>query len=126
MASPSSATSLEALRAFQQVFERAVRQKNFDLSARQTAIFFAVYLSPPPHSVKSFAESLNISKPAICRAVDHLSRLGLVKRWRDPKDKRKVMIQRTVKGSVFLMEFSEILLGSAAAAAVPTPPQQLG
>lgn len=110
MAALPSTASIEALKAFQQVFAQAVREQNFDLSARQTAIFFAVYLTQGPHTIKSFAENLEISKPAICRAIDHLSGLGLIKRWKDPKDRRKVEVQRTVKGSVFLMEFSEILL----------------
>jgi DNA-binding MarR family transcriptional regulator len=77
------------------------------------AILLTVYLTPPPHTVRGLAEILNISKPAVTRALDRLGMLGLARRKRDDADKRNVLVQRTVKGSVFLTEFSEIMLTSA-------------
>src|ERR1700743_3267150 len=88
----------------------ALKQLPMDLSARQTAVLLNVYLMPPPHSIKSLAEELMISKPAICRAVDALEKAKLVRRLRDRADKRNVLIQRTVKGSVYLSEFADIIL----------------
>jgi DNA-binding MarR family transcriptional regulator len=38
-----------------------------------------------------------------------MAKLGLVKRKRDEQDNRIVHIQRTVKGSVYLSEFAEII-----------------
>jgi DNA-binding MarR family transcriptional regulator len=71
----------------------------------------------PPHSIKSLAEDLMISKPAICRAIDALEKAKLVKRIRDRGDKRNVLINRTVKGSVYLSEFADIILSVSKEAA---------
>ncbi|TAN66701.1 MAG: MarR family transcriptional regulator, partial [Magnetospirillum sp.] len=75
-----------------------------------------VYLTPPPHTVRGLAATLNISKPAITRALDRLTEFGLVKRKVDDQDRRSVLIQRTVKGSVFLREFGDIIVQAATAA----------
>jgi len=91
----------------------SVRRSGPDLSARQLAILLTVYLTPATHTVRGLAEILNISKPAVTRALDRLGMLGLARRKRDEADKRNVLVQRTVKGSVFLTEFSEIMLTSA-------------
>lgn len=78
-----------------------------DLTQRQLAILLQVYLVPPPHTVRGLAATLNVTKPAITRALDTLGRLGLLKRRRDEEDRRNVLVQRTVKGSVFLSDFGE-------------------
>ncbi|MEI6729937.1 MAG: MarR family transcriptional regulator, partial [Pseudomonadota bacterium] len=77
-------------------------------------ILLSIYTSSSAHTIKSLAEDLVISKPAICRAIDALSIIGLVKRKRDTKDKRIIYLQRTVKGSVFLSEFAETIKTSLA------------
>lgn len=104
---------VEALKLWHDVVARSVRDDAPDLSARQMAILLTVYLSPPPHTVRGLAEGLNISKPAITRALDAMGRLGLLKRKRDEADKRNVLIQRTVKGSVFLSDFAEAIAARA-------------
>ncbi len=91
----------------------SVRRDTPDLSARQLALLLTVYLTPPPHTVRGLADILNISKPAITRALDRLGMLGLARRKRDDADRRSVLVQRTVKGSVFLSEFSEIMVKAA-------------
>jgi DNA-binding MarR family transcriptional regulator len=101
---------IRALSFWHGVTATALKQMPLDLSARQTAVLLNVYLMPPPHSIKSLAEDLMISKPAVCRAVDALEKGKLVKRIRDRQDKRNVLIQRTVKGSVYLSEFADIIL----------------
>jgi DNA-binding MarR family transcriptional regulator len=106
--------SLEALALWSDVVSSVVRKDGHDLSQRQLALLLTVYLAPPPHTVRGMAEHLNISKPAITRALDTLSIKGLVKRKRDPADKRNVLIQRTVKGSMFLSELSDEITASAA------------
>lgn len=90
-----------------------VRRAGPDLSARQLAILLTVYLNPPPHTVRGLAANLKISKPAITRALDAMSKLDLLRRKPDEADKRSVLVIRTVKGSVFLSEFSEIVEKSA-------------
>lgn len=86
-----------------------VRRDAPDLSARQMAVLLTVYMTEQPHTVRGLAEILNVSKPAITRAIDRLSEFGLARRKTDPCDRRSVVIQRTVKGSVYLAEFAEII-----------------
>jgi DNA-binding MarR family transcriptional regulator len=80
-----------------------------DLTQRQLAILLEVYLAPPPHTVRGLAETLQISKPAVSRALDRLGDLDFAKRKTDEADKRSVLVQRTVKGSVFLREFGDLV-----------------
>ncbi|MEQ8394347.1 MarR family transcriptional regulator [Thalassobaculum sp.] len=89
-----------------------VRRDGPDLTARQMAILLTAYLTPPPHTVRGLAESMNISKPAVTRALDRLGELGFLRRKVDEADRRSVLVQRTVKGSVFLSEFAELVHGA--------------
>lgn len=109
--------TIRALSFWHGVTANALKQMPVDLSARQTAVLLGVYLMPPPHSIKSIADELMISKPAVCRAVDALEKAKLVKRLRDRADKRNVLLQRTVKGSVYLSEFADIILSVSKEAA---------
>ncbi|HEY0836808.1 MAG TPA: MarR family transcriptional regulator [Azospirillum sp.] len=106
------ARNLKALGLWRTVLVEGVRQDGPDLSARQMAIVLQIYLTDPPHTVRGLAKTLNISKPAVTRALDRLSVLGFVKRKRDTEDKRNVLVQRTVKGSVFLSDFAELVIRS--------------
>ena len=100
----------DALALWQQVLARSVRQEGPDLSARQMAILLSVYVQAPPHTVKALAADLSISKPAVTRALDTLSQMGLIKRKRDPDDKRNVLIERTLDGTQFLSNQAEIMM----------------
>lgn len=86
-----------------------IRTRKTDLTSRQLALLLRIYLKPQPHTVRGLAKVLNVSKPVITRAVDTLSLQGLVKRTRDEADKRNVLIQRTVKGAVYLTDFAETM-----------------
>ena len=86
-----------------------------DLSGRQIAVLLTVYLTPPPHTVRGLAQALKVSKPAITRALDRLGRLDLARRKTDEADRRSVLVQRTVRGSVFLREFGETITAAARA-----------
>lgn len=86
-----------------------VRRDGPDLSARQLGVFLTVYLSPGPHTVRGLAHELNVSKPAITRALDRLGELDLARRKVDPMDRRSVLIQRTLKGSVFLRDLRQTM-----------------
>ncbi|HEY4172546.1 MAG TPA: MarR family transcriptional regulator, partial [Rhodopila sp.] len=52
---------------------------------------------------------LNVSKPAITRALDRLGELDLARRKVDPLDRRSVLVQRTTKGSAFLRDLRNIM-----------------
>ena len=47
------------------------------------------------------------ARPAVTRAIDRLSELDFVRRKPDEADRRSILMQRTVKGSVFLRDFGE-------------------
>jgi len=106
-------TAVDALDLWRGAIVESVRRDAPDLSARQMALLLTVYLSEPPHTVRGLADALNVSKPAVTRAVDRLSEYGLVKRKQDEADRRSVLIQRTVKGSVFLREFGDLIVSAA-------------
>jgi DNA-binding MarR family transcriptional regulator len=107
-------TQNEALDIWRRTTLDVVRRDSPDLSARQIAVLLTVYMTQPPHTVRELAASLNISKPAVTRALDKLSGLDLVRRKTDEHDRRSVLVQRTVKGSVFLTEFADTIIESAA------------
>ncbi|MBO6825515.1 MAG: MarR family transcriptional regulator [Sneathiella sp.] len=98
-----------ALRMWEEALGELVRRDGPDLSARQMAIMLIVYLQEPPHTVRGLAAQLKISKPAVVRALDTLGRMDLLKRKPDEQDKRSVNVVRTVKGSVYLSEFSDVV-----------------
>jgi len=113
---PSGAEALkpvQALSLWHDVVLQSVRAEGPDLSSRQFAIMFIVYLDPPPHTVRGLAATLGVSKPAITRALDTLGGLDLLKRMRDEADRRNVLVQRTAKGSAFMQDFAEIIMRSA-------------
>ena len=104
---------LQALNIWQRAIVTSVRADAPDLSARQMTLLLTVYLTPRPHTVRGMATLMNVSKPAITRAVNRLVELQLVRRNTDENDRRSVLIQRTVRGSVFLREFGELIVGAA-------------
>lgn len=100
---------LEGLINWRKLTVSMMEKFHYDLSNRQMAILLTVYLEIGPHTVKNLAETLRISKPAICRALDALSGYGLIRRRRVENDRRQVHLQRTVKGSVFLSELNDMI-----------------
>jgi DNA-binding MarR family transcriptional regulator len=86
-----------------------VRRDGPDLSARQLGVFLTCYLRDGGHTVRGLAAELNVSKPAITRALDRLGELDLARRKVDPLDRRSVLVQRTVKGSAFLRDLRGIM-----------------
>ena len=106
----------QALHLWHDALTESVRRDGPDLSARQMAILLRIYMEPGPHTVRGLAADLNISKPPVTRALDRLADLGFVRRQKDPRDLRSVLIQRTVRGSVFLSEFAELVTSAARSA----------
>ena len=104
---------LQALNIWRRAIVASVRADAPDLSARQMTLLLTVYLTSRPHTARGLATLMNVSKPAITRAVNRLVELQLVRRNTDENDRRSVLIQRTVSGSVFLREFGELIVGAA-------------
>jgi DNA-binding MarR family transcriptional regulator len=97
----------EALALWHGVMLRMLHDALPDLTARQLALLLQVYLAEPPHTVRGLAETLAMSKPAVSRALDRLCGLGFLRRATDKDDRRSILVQRTVKGSVFLRDFAD-------------------
>lgn len=102
-------TSQAALKLWKQALCELVGRQGPDLSSRQMAIMLTVYLEQPPHTVRGLAAQLKISKPAVTRALDTLSKMELLKRKPDEADRRSINVIRTVKGSVYLSEIADII-----------------
>ena len=100
-------TTQDALEVWRGALADSVRDDRADLSARQLAILLTVYLTPSPHTVRGLAAQLKLKKPAVTRALDKLSVLGFIRRMVDENDRRSILVQRTVKGSVYLSDFAE-------------------
>jgi DNA-binding MarR family transcriptional regulator len=88
-----------------------------DLTNRQLAVFLKIYLEPSTdHTVRGLAALLNISKPAITRALDRLEGLEFAKRETDPNDRRSVIARRTSAGSTYLRTLSGFMAAASKAA----------
>lgn len=103
----------QALRLWQQVALSQVLADAPDLSLRQFAILFSIYLDPPPHTVRGLAARLGVSKPVITRALDTMGAMKLVDRHRDELDRRNVVIRRTVEGALFVERFGDVVIDRA-------------
>jgi DNA-binding MarR family transcriptional regulator len=106
-------TTAQALRLWHAVNLHLVRDDEPDLSARQLTILLTVYLEAPPHTVRGLAERLKVTKPVITRALDAMSKQGLLGRRRDENDRRNVLVQRTLKGALFIERLGDTIVGSA-------------
>ena len=106
-------TAKQALELWRNVAVAALRREHPDLTARQFALLLQVYLTPPPHTLRGLARELAMSKPAVSRALDTLGRLDFLRRKTDEADRRSLLVQRTVKGSVFLRDFGDLAAEAA-------------
>jgi DNA-binding MarR family transcriptional regulator len=100
-------TAAQALRLWHDVSLAAVRDDEPDLSLRQMSLLLTIYLEAPPHTVRDLARKLGVSKPVVTRALDTMGKLGLLSRRRDEKDRRNVLVQRTVRGALYLERFAD-------------------
>ncbi|MHB1303172.1 MAG: MarR family transcriptional regulator [Acidiphilium sp.] len=105
----SQMTSEDLVGVLRDTIVALVRRDGVDLSARQLGVFLTCYLNDGAHTVRGLAGQLNVSKPAITRALDRLSDLDLARRKVDPADRRSVLVQRTTKGSAFLREIRTVM-----------------
>ena len=103
--SPSAdrSTANPLLYVFMNTMVATVRSDKTDLTARQLAVFLKTYLeSETEHTVRGLAADLNISKPAITRALDRLTDSDFIRREKDANDRRSVIVRRTSAGSAYL------------------------
>lgn len=100
-------SAAQALQLWHDVNLHLVHGDEPDLSTRQITLLLTVYLEAPPHTVRDLARKLGVSKPVITRALDSLGKLELLARRRDETDRRNVLVQRTVKGVLYLERLAE-------------------
>ena len=98
-----------------------VRRDGPDLSARQLAVLLTCYLESESQTVRGLAATLDVSKPAITRALDRLAEFDLVRRKTDPADRRSVLVQRTPKGTSFIRDLRGIMKEAAKSKPVTEP-----
>ena len=84
-----------------------------DFSMRQLTMLLTIYLEPPPHTVRGLARKLGVTKPVITRGLDTMGKHELVTRRRDETDRRNVLIQRTVKGALFVEKLGDLVVEKA-------------
>ena len=99
----------QSLQLWHDVSLAMVRDGEPDLSVRQMSILLTIYLEAPPHTVRDLAQKLGVSKPVITRALDSMGKSSLVSRRRDDKDRRNVLIQRTVHGALYLERLADMI-----------------
>jgi DNA-binding MarR family transcriptional regulator len=109
VATASNASADQLIGILRDTIVALVRRDGADLSARQLGVFLTCYLRDGGHTVRGLAAELNVSKPAITRALDRLGELDLARRKVDPLDRRSVLVQRTLKGSAFLRDMRGIM-----------------
>lgn len=117
MATPPSADQLVGI--LRDTIVALVRRDGPDLSARQLGVFLTCYLQDGAHTVRGLAADLNVSKPAITRALDRLGELDLARRKLDPMDRRSVLVQRTVTGAALLRDLSQTMATAEGKIAAP-------
>lgn len=103
----------QALKLLHDVNYVIVKDDDRDLSARQLTILLTVYLEQPPHTVRGLAAKLGVTKPVITRALDTMGRMELLQRRRDPADRRNVVVQRTVKGALYVERLGDLVMAKA-------------
>lgn len=103
----------QALRLWYDAALAQVHDEGPDLTLRQVAILLHIYLVPPPHTVRGLAATLGVTKPVVTRALDTMGHLGYVRRVRDERDRRNVIIKRTVEGALHVERLGDLVIESA-------------
>lgn len=102
-------TAGEALKLWHDINLHLVRGTEPDLSARQMSILLTVYLEAPPHTVRDLARKLKVTKPVVTRALNAMGKHELLSRRRDDKDRRNVLVQRTVRGALYVERLADTI-----------------
>jgi DNA-binding MarR family transcriptional regulator len=110
-----SMTQRQALELWRRALTDYVRSDETDMTARQQSVLMTVALTPGPHTVRGLAAELNIAKPAVTRALDVLEKYNYIRRVRDQRDMRSVLVQRTAEATRWMNGFSDRILAASGA-----------
>ena len=94
-------TNSQALAIWQGALASLIRDDAADLTVRQLAILSTIYTADAPPTIRGLSAALSLAKPVVTRAIDTLEKHDLCRRHPDESDGRSVIIQRTVRGSVY-------------------------
>jgi DNA-binding MarR family transcriptional regulator len=61
------------------------------------------------HPAIAISRKSSNPKPVVTRALDSMGKLDLVARRRDDADRRNVLVQRTVKGALYLDRLADLI-----------------
>jgi DNA-binding MarR family transcriptional regulator len=92
----------------QQANNALARGDPLDLSARDLGVFLACYWEDGTQTVDGLAAKLNVSRPRIIRALDHLATFDLVRHGIDSQDRCNMSVQRTTAGGKFLRNITNL------------------
>lgn len=106
---PQRMNNGDALSLWHRVTLESVLGDSPDLTSRQFVLLTTVYLEAGPHTVRSLAANLDVTKAVITRALDTLAGYHFIERGPDYRDKRSVIVKRTARGSTFLTRFAETI-----------------
>ena len=67
-----------------------------DMTMRQMCVLLGC--RDKVRTVRDLSEELNVAKPAITRAADRLEEAALLRRKKDPEDRRSVLLEITASG----------------------------
>ena len=84
-----------------------------DFTFRQLSMLLTIYLEKPPPTVRPLAARLGVTKPVVTRALDAPGAIDRVARRRDEADRRNVIVQRTVKGALFVEQLGDLVVERA-------------
>jgi DNA-binding response OmpR family regulator len=105
-------TATESLEQIIDVFRQTIvalsRREGPDLTARQLGMLLICYLENDAQTVRGLAGKLNVSTPAIIRALDRLVVLNLVRRGKDSLYRRGIVVERTITGAAFIHDFNKV------------------
>ena len=80
-----------------------------DLTNRQLALLLIVSIEPGQHYFRHLATRLGVAKPIVCRILDRLTDLALVRRTQERRDLRNVFVVPTPRAIEFLTAFDRSL-----------------
>lgn len=89
-----------------------VRLDQPDLSLRQLAVLLVAYQTDELLTVRGLAQHLQISKPAVTRALDRLAEFNLIRREVDFRDHRSVILRRTDAGTAMILRVKAAAAGA--------------
>jgi DNA-binding MarR family transcriptional regulator len=102
-----------------------VRWDGPDMTARQLSIFLVIYREDAMHTVRGLADRLKVHRADVTRSADRLEEFGLLKRERDPRDSRSILLARTAAGMAHLSFMSDLIQAHRVARPQPWPREML-